>query len=390
MKKIALLIPTLTAGGAERAMSRLSIFLESEFDVYFITFDKSFFPSYQLGGKWLQLSDSQQRPIGIYKKILAFWERYQKLSKLKRELKLDICISALEGANYLNVMTSHSEKVIISARGSSFFDTTIAGFSGKVRHLILPFFYKRADMLVSVSKGVDAEHSYLPSCKKVVIPPSLPEQEILELSKEELSLPEPFLHHPFFVYHGRLAEEKRVDFLLYCFQSYKESGGIANFVVVGDGSQREKLLNLSIELGIADSVLFTGYKKKPFNYIRGACASLLASTSEGFGNAIIESLCLNVPVYAADVPYGPAEIIAGASIYQGENKHIGKYSVGTLLPSPKSEKEYTGVAHYWAEAMYDIADKKNCFDEEAFSSVINLYKDDVVFNLWKKVIEDYV
>ncbi|GAA4330578.1 glycosyltransferase [Pigmentiphaga soli] len=86
--------------------------------------------------------------------------------------------------------------------------------------------------------------------------------------------------------------------------------GIA-FTVLGDGPQREALQRQLAARPSRSRVTLAGHADNPFPIL--ARAGLFVSTSlrESFGIALVEALCLGVPVIAADCPHGPAEILAG-------------------------------------------------------------------------------
>ena len=57
---------------------------------------------------------------------------------------------------------------------------------------------------------------------------------------------------------GRIVENKRLDLVLDALKIVKERGVDFRFLVVGDGSYKEKLENKAKDLALADRVIFTG------------------------------------------------------------------------------------------------------------------------------------
>ena len=80
------------------------------------------------------------------------------------------------------------------------------------------------------------------------------------------------------------------------------------FKWVGDGELREKMEVLRDEMGLQDTVEFTGFIKNPFPHIKTADLMMVTSDFEGFCLVICEAMCLGVPVISTRTA-GPTEII---------------------------------------------------------------------------------
>jgi len=108
---------------------------------------------------------------------------------------------------------------------------------------------------------------------------------------------------------GRLVEQKGLAYFLRAAREVLLDFPNAIFVVVGDGPDREKLEDLTKELAIERSVLFTGQCAD----MPGAYASMdvfvLASIDEGMPMAVLEALGSRKPVVATSVGAVPRLII---------------------------------------------------------------------------------
>lgn len=113
----------------------------------------------------------------------------------------------------------------------------------------------------------------------------------------------------YFVFAGRLEKQKRVDLLLTSYSIYRNHGGRALLIILGDGSLKSELRHIAEKLGIDKFVNFCGFISDAKIYLNGAIATLLTSEYEGFPNILLESISLGTPVISFDCPYGPAEII---------------------------------------------------------------------------------
>src|SRR5690606_8183898 len=155
-KKILLVIPTLGSGGAQRALTRLSILLGMYYEIFICVFNRQVEVVYPYRGNVVSLDDFPTG--GLIQKIRRFIGRVKKLRSVKRELDVDVSISFLEGANYINVLSRGSEKVIISLRGSVFHDVDFRGFGGWIRkHVLMRVLYRKARHVVTLSDGLKEE-----------------------------------------------------------------------------------------------------------------------------------------------------------------------------------------------------------------------------------------
>ena len=109
-----------------------------------------------------------------------------------------------------------------------------------------------------------------------------------------------------FVYVGRLSPEKRLDVLIKAFTQAIANGtpGLvgARLRLVGNGPQRPALEALAAQLGVAESVEFTGGQSKEQLYANysAATAMVLPSHSEPWGLVVNEALHYGCPVIVSE------------------------------------------------------------------------------------------
>ncbi len=99
---------------------------------------------------------------------------------------------------------------------------------------------------------------------------------------------------------GRLEPMKGVDTLLRAFAMITYYSHVH---IVGEGSQRGKLEQLTVELGVADRVKFTGYLQPPELYREFAEAEIFCglSRTEALGNVFLEAMAAGCAVVATSV-----------------------------------------------------------------------------------------
>lgn len=196
----------------------------------------------------------------------------------------------------------------------------------------------RTTKVIAVSAGVghDIMARGFPKSKVVVINNPLPlavtSQRHSYAWQEKLAA---MGNGPVIATAGRLVPVKDHRTLLQAFAILRAKRP-ARLVIFGEGPLSEDLHAYAEETGVGADVLFAGYVNDPAACYAAADLFVLSSTSEGFGNVLIEAMAAGVPVVSTDAPHGPREIL--------EN---GRY--GTLVP--------VGDAAALAKAMSETLDQ---------------------------------
>ena len=117
----------------------------------------------------------------------------------------------------------------------------------------------------------------------------------------------PDIDAPYIVNVGKFKQQKRHDILI---KAYAKANIQETLVLVGTGELLEASKKLVKDLGIEDKVVFTGFKKNPYPYIKHAKLMVVSSDFEGFSIAILEALALGTPIISTDCPSGPNEVLS--------------------------------------------------------------------------------
>jgi len=107
---------------------------------------------------------------------------------------------------------------------------------------------------------------------------------------------------------GRLIPQKNQKILLEAFARIKENFPSYNIVFYGQGPLKNFLQDKAKQLVLSDKVQFAGNVKNIFDEISDAKLFVLTSDFEGMPNALIEAMCLGLPVISTDVS-GARELI---------------------------------------------------------------------------------
>lgn len=107
---------------------------------------------------------------------------------------------------------------------------------------------------------------------------------------------------PFFLYVGRLAEEKNVAGLLASWTAYRTAGGTWPLVLCGDGPERAALAQTAAHTPFAQYVHFPGLKtsQQLLPFYAHAGAFVLPSTREPWGLVVNEAMAAELPVLVSD------------------------------------------------------------------------------------------
>lgn len=108
---------------------------------------------------------------------------------------------------------------------------------------------------------------------------------------------------------GTLKRIKDFATLLKAFAVLRRTGRQAVLLILGEGSERGSLEQMVTRLELCDHVFMPGFVPDPDIYLRRADLFVLSSAGEGFGNVIVEALEQGVPVVSTDCLSGPREIL---------------------------------------------------------------------------------
>jgi glycosyltransferase involved in cell wall biosynthesis len=135
---------------------------------------------------------------------------------------------------------------------------------------------------------------------------------------------------------GRLEKVKRYDLLLLGFSLVRTKFPQARLMVVGDGTLKHELDKLSDDLGVADAVIWTGFRKDIPRLLAAMDIYCMSSANEGLSLSILEAMAAGKPVIITDVG-GARELVedrkTGLLIPPGSAEAIGN-ALMELLENP--------------------------------------------------------
>jgi glycosyltransferase involved in cell wall biosynthesis len=359
--KMALFLPSLRGGGAERTMLRLAEEFAScghHVELILVELEGEYIDEVPDDVKIVNLDRSRS-----LKSLLPF------ISYLETN-RPDVVLSTIPNVNLIAIWASlvvpFPVRTVIREPNPPATSSASKGRKGRLTDFLCRRFYRFADHVVAISEDIawELRRDYnVSSSNLTVIHNPVFSADIIEASEEPLD-------HPWFTDGdvpvvlgvGRLDEQKRFTDLLSAFVEVRGECD-ARLVILGEGPKRAKLERRVAKLGISESVQMPGFVDNPFKYMANADVFVSSSKYEGFGNVIVEALACGCPVVATDCPGGPSEILKGGDygrlVPVGDTRMLGQAIVETLGREVDKNRlvdrakcfEVSRVAHSYADVL---------------------------------------
>lgn len=131
---------------------------------------------------------------------------------------------------------------------------------------------------------------------------------------------------------GRLTYQKGYDRLIYVHKKLIDKGFNHQILIIGEGEQKNKLIELIKKLRVEKTFKLLGYIENPYSIVSKTDGFICSSRYEGYSLALAEAIILGKPVITTKVS-GPMELIdngkfglavenSKAGLYKGIKKFI--------------------------------------------------------------------
>jgi len=321
--KIALFLPSLEVGGAERVfVSLANAFAEKGYSVDFLLVRLSGPLSADLSDKVNIIDLNKSRGLKCFNPLIKYLNTAQP----------QVLFSSLTHLNLVSIIAGCMAKTKprIVVREASLPELTVKSGSALRNWLVerlVYHLYSRADAIVCVSTKVKEEFLELlqPSYSHkfcVIFNPIdrhrglLRTSDLPEYDAQGVHLPESIgMVGPFIVAVGRLVPVKGFEILLRAFSIVKLScSSNISLCLIGDGPELEYLKGLAVDLEISKNVYFAGYLEQPHLLVQRSSVFVLSSLSEGLPNSLIEAISLRIPSVCSDISSVREDIVRGSGM----------------------------------------------------------------------------
>lgn len=181
-------------------------------------------------------------------------------------------------------------------------ESTIKNIARRIGATLL---YSRLDQVVCVSQGILSNLTAFNVVKdksaSCIYNPVL-DPSIKDKAKS------PVKYTDYFVAVGRLHFQKGYDLLITTIQQVKKKQPNIKVVIVGDGPDKEQLVQLINKNKLNENIILHGSDNNPYKLIAHAKGIILSSRWEGLPTVLVEAAYLQTPIVAFDCRYGPREL----------------------------------------------------------------------------------
>lgn len=311
-KRIAIFLPALYGGGAERVMLALSEGLAEKGNIVNLVLA-------QAEGPYLAEIPAAVRMVELnarHRTVLRTLASLPALVRYLRRERPDVLLAALH-ANIVAVwarrLAGFPQRVVIIEQNTfSLKNQLLPSWYGRLMIQLVRRFYPWADRIVAVSEGAAddlAKIAGIPRQRVQVIYNPIITPRLRSKVKESLkhSWFEPG-EPPVVLAVGRLTIQKDFGTLIQAFARIRRTRPV-KLLILGEGEQRLELEALVRQLNLEHDVSMPGFVLNPYPFMTRASLFVLSSRWEGLPTVLVEALYCGTPIVATDCPSGPREIL---------------------------------------------------------------------------------
>ena len=334
-KELAIFIPSMRGGGAERSTLKLAVGLAGRgvsLDLVLARAEGPYLADIPPEVPVVDLAAS--RTLASLPKLVTYL----------RKARPRVLLSSLDYANivatWARALSGTHPTLVLNEQNTM---SRVAPNAIRRRGRLVPSLarrtYPRADAITTVSRGVAedlVQNIGLSPDNIHVIHNPVVTPELIARSREPVD--DEWMvagSVPVLLAVGRLSPQKDYPTLLAAFAELRRRRP-ARLLILGEGPQRSDLESMVSSLGLESDVRMPGFVTNPFAYMHRCSVYVMSSLYEGLPTVLIEALASGARIVSTDCPSGPQEILDG-----------GKY--GRLVPMSDS----TALAAALEQALDD-------------------------------------
>ena len=307
--KIAFMVSSMNAGGAERVAATLSnAWVAQGHQVMLVS-------TYPVRGKSFYALDKAVRMVWLAdlmgKRVRSVFGPVWKLLEMRRLLRNeqpDVVVSFLTNVNVMTLLATRGLglPVVVCERTNPRYSHS----AGRVLSVLRRWLYPHASAVSVQTRATAADFG--PLLKNVHTLDILPNPLPPDLAAMPTASLQPDEHGRFrLVAMGRLQPNKQFDRLIAMFARVQADFPDWDLCIYGDGPARVDLEAQVRDLGLVGRVLLPGRTPLAWNALQKGSLFAMTSSVEGFPNALLEAMALGLPAVVYDCPSGPYEMTDG-------------------------------------------------------------------------------
>lgn len=354
-------------GGMEKFLSLLAngLYKNYSLDVCVLLLGKRFENEYVLSDKINIIAlDELRESKGIIDSIVHNFCIFKKLSNAVKQFVPDVVLSFLPDLATICKLRFPKIKVIGSLRVNPKVD--ILGLKNKLLGIELT---RILDGFIFLTKETVKYYPAHTLYKSTVIPLGVEEKAIVDINR---------LRTRKKIYaSGRLVKGKHFDEIIKAFSKVYSLYSDFELIILGSGEERDNLESLIKTLSLENAVQLLGLDKDPCETMLDGYMYVFASSSEGYSNALAESMMIGLPCIATNCDFGPSDMITdhknGILVEVGNVDDLASAMI-ELIKSPDLAELFSN--NNW---KFRISHNLNRIINNYYSYICNVY--DGMYNL---------
>lgn len=324
-KHICFIIPSLSAGGAERVVSILANhFASTNYRISIVCLKNEVVYKIEKGIDIIFPGFKIPRNLSTLLKV-AFYYR-----KTIQRIKPDVILSFLEYYNEIAMLSliGIKKKIYLFDRNNPYLKE-----QNFLQTILRKYLYPKANgVVVQTQIACDYIKQKKLSTEILVLPNPISDIKVDWISGTNKII----------TCVGRLEEQKNQKYLIKLFSELPNNEWKLQFV--GDGSLRNELEKYVKFMKMEDKVNFLGIQKDVKDILSKSTIFAFPSLWEGFPNALLEAMAIGVPCISNNCLTGPAEIIQdgfNGFLIEIDNEEDFKNKLLLLMTNIELRKEFS-------------------------------------------------
>lgn len=354
---LAIYLPSLTGGGAERIMVTLANEVAQKGYAVDLVLASATGPFLEDVSPNVRVVDLKSKRVTSSLPGLVRYLRRERpqamLSAMNHANIVAILANRMAACDTRLLVSEHENLSLALPRKIPWRSRIVLSLMGRI--------YPWADGVIAVSSGLRDDLIRLfglaPEKVSVIYNPIVTPR-LLEQAREPVDHPWFKADTPVILGAGRLTPEKDFPTLIRAFAKVREKRD-CRLVILGEGALQNELQTLVNDLDLQANVLLPGFVKNPFAWMAHANLFVLSSAREGFGNVLAEAMACGTPVVSTDCPSGPSEILEdgkwGQLVPVGDADAMADAILEMLSTSSPTPEELARKAHEFSSSL--IADQ---------------------------------